>query len=445
MGLFDRLFGKSGPDQQAPSVKMGRYTDSYKTKAQYDAWEQALQAFEQDDYMASYRAFFQYLRDEGEDNVRFEETDKGITFELYQGSNKVTGIADASHLRAEARIAHTQSMNIGFLRRLIDQNYDLKYARFALDPDNNIAIVFDTYSLDASPYKVYYGLKELATNADKQDDLLLDEFQALQAMETEHLKDLPEEEKNVKYEFIQKEIRKVFELLDSEKPDPKQYPGAIAYLLLNLCYKLDFLTKPEGHMMEVLERIHRQYFAKDDRNIIQKAHLLRKEFQKLLDRDKEAFFKEMYQAPATFGITTPVNHDKVVTFIDGELHNMDWYAENKHTEVALAVPGYIVGFCLFNYALPQPDFDLFHLYFQVVESDYFQQLGYPTVYYDPAGQTFDKKAIVRAIRDIADRHMETYPFVQPQTGKLEFTDLPAFAKSYLLMVRSLNVNKAEQP
>lgn len=443
MSLLEKLFGKRDAENHNPPVRFGRYSDSYKQPEQYAFWEKSLQAFERQEYMESYRSFFQYLKDEREGNVVFEEKENRIEFTLFQGSNKVMGFADPEHFKAEARVARTESMNIGFLRRLVDQNYELKYARFALDPENNISIVFDTYSLDASPYKIYYGLKELATNADKQDDLLLDEFSALKPLETEHLRDLPEAEKEVKYQYIQAEIKKVFAMLDAGKPDPKQYPGSIAYMLLYLCYKLDFLTKPEGHMMEVLERIHRLFFAKDDKNAIQKSHLLRKEFQKLLDRSKEDFFKEMYQAPATFGITAPVNHDKVVAFIDGELMNMDWYAENNFQDVAMAVPGYIVGFCLFNYAVPQPVRDLFLLYFQVVESDYFRDLGFSPAYYDTATGQFDKKAIVRAIRQVEDRYEKTYPDMNSPTGQLEYDNLPAFAKSFLLMVRQTYVVKAE--
>lgn len=444
MSLFTRLFRKRNAEDDNPPIRFGRYTDSYKLPEQYEYWEQSLKAFEREEYMASYLTFFKYLQDEGEGNVQFQETENGIEFVLYQGSNKVTGIADLQHFKAEAKVARTEAMNIGFLRRLIDQNYDLKYARFALDPNDDIAIVFDTYSLDASPYKVYYGLKELATNADKQDDLLLDEFTSLHSLETEHLRDLPLAEKEVKYQYIQAEIQKVFAQLDSGKPDPLQYPGAGPYLLLNLCYKLDFLTKPEGRMMEMLERIHRLFFAKDDRNTLQKSNLLRKEFQKLLDRPKDEFFKEMYQAPATFGITTPVTHDKLVTFIDGELGNMDWYAQNGHHDIAMAVPGYIAGFCLFNYALPKPDWDLLLLYFQVTESEYFRQLGFKPVLYDTTTGEFDKKAIIREIREIAEEHEDAYPKMHPPTGMLDFSSQTAFARSFLLMMRNTTVVKAER-
>ena len=79
-------------------------------------------------------------------------------------------------LRCSARIAKGEQLNVGLLRRLIEHNYGLKYSRYALDAEGYITIVFDTFLLDGSPYKLYYALKEIATHADKQDDLLISEF-----------------------------------------------------------------------------------------------------------------------------------------------------------------------------------------------------------------------------------------------------------------------------
>jgi hypothetical protein len=72
MSLFDRLFGTASSADQ-PQLRFGRYTDSYKTPEQYAAWDQALEAFESEAFLESYRQFFQYLRDESEDNVRIRK------------------------------------------------------------------------------------------------------------------------------------------------------------------------------------------------------------------------------------------------------------------------------------------------------------------------------------------------------------------------------------
>lgn len=443
MGLFDRLFGATEPKEPQPDIRFGRYSDSYKEADNYQAWDQALEQFESENYLESYQAFFRYLRDDKEDNVKWWPDGNGVKFELYQGSKLISGYADDKKLMAESKIAHSAELNVNFMRQLIERNFDLNYSRFALDDDNNLTILFDTYTLDGSPYKLYYALKEVATNADKQDDLLLEEFKVLEPIGSSHLLELPEAEKEVKYNYIQAETQKVLDEIASGKLNADQYPGGIAYLLLDLTYRLDYLTKPEGYTMEVLERIHRSYFAKDDKSTAQKNQLLCKEFNKLLERPKDDFFKEMYRVTATFGITTPINHDRVVAVIDGELHNMDWYKDNGHGNVALAVPGYIVGFCLFNYAIPKPDRDLFHLYFQIVESDYFKKLGFSIDFYDSEKQSFNRRAIRRAIDLIVDENRAKYSKLSPSLSLLRYDSMPEFAKSYLTMVRNLDATKTD--
>ena len=89
---------------------------------------------------------------------------------------KAVGKANIEKVTIEAKIAKTDTLNIGFMRRLLERNFQLRYSRFALDEENNITIRFDTSVLDGSPYKLYYALKELTTNADKLDDLLIDDL-----------------------------------------------------------------------------------------------------------------------------------------------------------------------------------------------------------------------------------------------------------------------------
>jgi hypothetical protein len=295
--------------------------------------------------------------------------------------------------------------------------------------------------LDGSPYKLYYALKELTTNADKLDDILIDEFRMLKPVDTVHLIDLPLKEKEVKYNYVINQINVALAAMDSGKPSLDKYPGGYAYVLLNLSYKLDYLTKPEGFMMETLERIHRIYFTTDKQNPAQKNVIIRKELKKLLGRTKEDYFLEMYLTKSTFGITKPVNHDRVVGFIDGELHNMDWYNEHEYHAIAISIPGYIVGYCMFNFAAPRPDRELFHLYYQIVEADYFKNLGFTLNYYDSVKNTFDKKAIKRAINDITENNKELYGRMSPDKSLLKFDTLTNFAKSFLVMIRNLDLTK----
>lgn len=442
MSFFKRIF-KHIDERPAtqPELRFGRYTDSYKQTGNYQAWDQSVEYFEQQQYLDSFRAFLRYLRDEHEDNVHWKDEGNTIRFELYQGSRLITGMADAQHVKAEAKVARAKSLHVVYMRRLVEHNFNFSYCRYALDPENNICAVFDTFTLDGSPYKIYYALKELAVHADKQDDLLLDEFETLDPIASAPLKEISEEEKMAKYGFICREVEQAIRIMDDGRLDKDEYPGGIGYLLLYLIYKLDYLTQPQGYMMESLERMHRLYFTNDNRTTAQKNLALAKELKKLAERPAADFYKEMYRTSATFGITLPANHKQIADFIDSELPHMDWYVDHGHPEVALAVPGFIVGYCLFHYAPPKPVKEFLHLYFRITEPGFFSALGFPEQFYLLNSGTFDKKAIRQAIHRIADENRDRYHGLHPDVSGLEYKDLPAFARTYLRMLARMEVVK----
>lgn len=441
MNLFSRLFKSSSDISEVPKVVFGRFSDTYKSDEKYRAWDESILKFEDGLFDESFDLFFQYLSDETQQNVKWAKEGDVIRFEILQGSKKITGSIDNQIIKAEAKIATTDSLNIGFLRRMIELNYTLKYGRYALDSNDSLTLVFDSYLLDGSPYKLYYALKEIAVNADKQDDLLVSEFETLKPINIGHLGDIPDAEKAIKYQFLQKTIQSLFKTIDQSKLSVDQYAGGIAYTMLNACYKLDYLLKPEGQTMEALERIHRTYFAQDRKSTVEKNVAIRKELVKIQEKTKSEFHAELYQSSATFGITSPTNHNQFVSFVDGELPNMDWYAEHNHHAIARSIPEYIIGYCLFNYALPMPDKELLHLYYQITEPGYFTELGFESKYYDAEEKKFDRKAIKKAVERIQKKNRDKFPRFQPNVSTLDYSSIHQFAKSYLLMMRLLDLTK----
>jgi hypothetical protein len=440
MSFWDKIFGSKTEHAKAtPKIRFGRFSDSYKEKAQYDAWESSLDLFEENKYLESYKAFFTYLRDDKEDNVRWLDEEGGIRFEILQGSKRVSGFADARQLKAEARIAHAQELSVAFMRRLVESNYTLEHSRYALDDENNLVVKFDTFTLDGTPYKLYYALKEVAINADKQDDLLLDEFSnLLDSVETGSVLELSIAEKEVKYNFIKSKIQSVLDEIDTGKLNGEKYPGGISYLLLSTAYKIDYLTAPEGFTTETIERIHRTYFNTEEKTMAQKNVFIRKELEKINARSKEQILNELYSTTATFGIVAPKGHDSLASGIEGELPNMDWYEENKHDKVALAVTGYIVGNALFNYALPKPIKQLLELYYRILEPQYFNDLGFSPSLWDSEKQVFKQKEIKNEVRHLVERTKDSFPNLSPDLGQLDFSTPCRFARTYLLMIKNMD-------
>ena len=441
MSFLSKIFGIGHESENKPDILFGRFSDSYKEDAKYDAWDESIQLYEDEAYMDSFRKFFEYLSDSRQENVLFKAMPDSISFQILQGSKKIVGYADQEQFWAEAKIAHVAQPKIGFMRRLLDQNYDLKYGRYCIDSDGDISIVFDSLSVDASPYKLYYGLKEIALAADKQDDLLVEEFEVLVPVNTGHIIQISEEEKSIKANYIRESINEVLDYLNHGRLSPTQYPGALTYLLLNAVYKLDFLTRPEGFLMETFERMHRTFFASDGLNNNQKNHNLIKELRKILERPDERLKEELYRTVATFGIINPSGHERFINIVDGELKNMEWYMENGYHKVALSIPGYIVGHALFYYSLPEPDKDLLLLYYQIIEQPYFNRLDFNLDFYDDKGN-LRKSEVKDAIQVVVRSHRNKYPGLDPDYKALDFSSIPRFAGSYLIMMHKLDLTKA---
>jgi len=441
MGLFNRWFG-GGKTEEQPDIQFGRYNDGYVTEEQQAFWKKSVAAYEAKNYAESFEVFFQYLQANRQNSVTYAQENGKLTFELLQGSKKVMGYADDKQFVASTKIVRSERLNVGFMRRLLEHNYALNYSRLSLDNEDNICMTFSSYLMDASPYKLYAALKELSTTADKQDDLLADEFEMLHPIETGHIIELPEAEKAVKYKYIKKWTDETFARID--ELDPNKFKIGVNYLLLSLVYKMDYLVVPEGVMTETMEKAHHTFFSADGRSPQDKAQAVVKSVKEMMERPHDEFYKEMYRVPATFSITAPAEHAQLAAMIEAEMPAMDYYLQNNYLDLAAAIPGFVTGHFLFYFHVPQPDREYLHLLLKTLESDYFKELGFTDVYYDSSTQKIDKSGIKSEIQAIAKSNKTHFPKLAPNTAKLKYDNLPEFARSFLFMVKDLDLTPKEQ-
>jgi hypothetical protein len=441
MNFFSKIFASKNTSEEMPNIRFGRFSDSYKTDAKYDAWDRSLADFEQKKYHSSYKLFLEYLKDDATNNVITEEKDGEIYFEMLQGSKRIVGRIANGRIFAEAKIAIVKNTQIGFLRKLVELNFGLKYCRYALDPEQNITIVFNSYFIDGSPYKLYYALKELSTHADKQDDILIKKFDQLEAINTGHIRSISDNEKETKYNFLIEELEDIIHEYDFGKLNKATYPGGISYLLLSAVYKLDYLIKPEGQTMDAFEVIHGSFFKNNGDPITKKNLDIAKKLRKVVKTDLESFSSEVYEVMSTFGITAPTSYEQYASFVEGEIKNMDWYKQNKHPKIALSVPSYIAGYALFSFALPNPCKELLHLYYRITENHYFQKLGFPDAFMKDG--KFDTGKIKKELSNIKNKYKEEYPLFVPNYKSLDFSDLVNFAQTYVLMTTKLDMRRAK--
>jgi hypothetical protein len=401
-----------------------------------ERWNEAESLFKEKKYHESIETFFQYLRDEHADNVQLEKKNGTQHFSIYQGSKIIRGFYDDKVFEAEVSLASMPQPSVPVMRRLLEMNFALYYTRYALN-DDRLCMMFDSDVFTANPSKLYYGLKELATKADKQDDLLVQDFTTLLPVDTEHIVTIPEKEKEVKYHHMQRWIKETLDLI--ETVDADKYSGGIAYLLLALAYRIDFLIVPEGKLLLNLEKIVDIYFRKDDRPVTEKNQEMIEEFMKLQAKTKEDIYPYLFRSRYTFSIVMPQAHKTIADAIYNANQTISWYRENKHFEIAARISEYGIAYCQYSYSLPKPITELFQLFMMVNYPDFFTDLGFKTRYYEPATETFNKEAILKAIEEIQEGWKSKYPEMKVREDKLRFENLMSFNQSFTGEVEFLNL------
>lgn len=433
--MFDKLFGRGKKKPDQPDISFGRYSDNNKTVEKVRRWTDADNLFKQASYFESIEAFFDYLADDKAGNVILNWNNESGTFQLYQGSKIVRGEFDKDTLKAEITLAKMPQASVPVMRRLLEMNFNLYYSRYALDNDR-LCMRFDSDIKAANPNKLYYGLKELAIKADKLDDLLVQEFAALQTVDTEHILGLPEAEREMKYNFMLTWIKETLDYaatLDADK-----FSGGIAYLLLALAFRIDFLICPDGKLLNELEKIVEIYYRKDEKQTMDRNQGMIEGYRKLLGKTKEEVYPYLFRSKHTFAIVMPQHHQSVVDAINAAAQNVVWYRDNNYPQIANNVMEYALTFSQYSYSLPKPLSDLVLLFMQVNYRGYFDALGFSVSYYDAQNNTFNPEAIRERIEEIMEAWKPKYPKLQFKMESLQFNNLVAFNSSFSTELTALN-------
>jgi hypothetical protein len=437
--MLEKIFSwsKKAPGEEAqPDITFGRYSDNNKSMVKVDRWNAADALFKEKKIVDSIAAFFEYLTDEVEQNVVHTSNGNTGTFYFYQGSKIVHGSYDEENFQAATTLALMPNPSVPVMRRLLEMNFTLYYSRYSLD-DEKVFMQFNSDIATANPSKLYYGLKELATKTDKQDDLLVQDFAALQSTGLEHLIAIPDEEKEVKFKYFKLWIGETLNMINGIDMD--KYSGGIAYLLLALAYRIDYLIVPEGKMLLELEKIVEIYFRKDDRPVTEKNQEMIDAYQKLLEREKADFFPYLFRSKYTFSIVTPQNFKTIADAIYNANQNVGWYKESKLPAIAAKISEYGLSYCQYSYSLPKPVTEYFHLFMMVNYGDFFKELGFTDEYYRKETGEYNKEGIFQRIAEIETKWREKYPELKLNTEKIKFDNEVAFNQSFVTEIEYLNL------
>lgn len=435
MGIFSRLF-KHDIQKTNPEIQFGRYIDIQKTDEKYKSWDKSIQLFESEKYLSSYTHFLDFLANDEKTNVDYQKSNGKIKFSLRQGSKIIHGESDFQFFKADAKIVQADMPDAELMRRLLEDNFDFKYCRYGIDDDNCICLKFETFVEDGSPHKLYQALKELATEADRKDDVLIQEYKNLHPVNHHQTRSVQPNELKFKYDFFIQTVQFAIEEVEQNKIDHLAYPGGMSFLILSTLYKIDYLIKPEGSIMEKINEIHEMYFHDNMISATDKNKEMLRSLNDFAAISYADFVKEIYEAISTFGTVLPEGHQRLVGIIDAQMIDYVWYYDHGHHTIAKSICDYIVGFSLYSFALPEVSKALLHLYYTIVENKYFTNLQYKEIYSTKNG-SLNKTMIQAGIKSIVSHNENQYGRIHIDLSLLKYDDTSSFCMSYLQMVKCI--------
>ncbi len=428
------LFTPTPPPAQ-PNIRFGRYSDAYKDPDRYVFWDEAVLLFEQKKYIAAFQSLFNYLFDPNENNVSYRIEAEVLHFELVQGSKKIIGKADAQRFIAEIDVVRCQQLGLPFMRRLMEMNYDLQFCRFALHHDT-VYLKYDTHTTDALPEKLYFALREMATQADKYDDLFVISFPHLSPSQHTTQQALPEAEQAVKYAYLQRWINHATELV--HRLDTNAQAVAVSYILLNTVLKIDYLIVPQGNVTDKIEFINELYYTDTESTVLERNTRTMRELMALQQLKPADLNRELYQVRATFGLASYAQPPQVCAAINSILNDIAQCVDRRYPSINLHIAECAIQYALFYLGMPACLQQYLHLLVQCLNSDYFEALGFTQQYVEPDSQKVNIKALKKTLSELQKNAQKTFPDFTISLSHLNFKTPLDFTLSLLMALSAAN-------
>ncbi|MFA7362160.1 MAG: hypothetical protein WC139_14105 [Candidatus Kapaibacterium sp.] len=414
------------------NITFGRFSDAFKPKSQTNLWNECEKLYNEKKYFESYKLFLDYLKDSDLENVFYSIDNGFLKFQVIQGSKEIRGYFDGSRISAISVIAGYDSPNVAVFRRLMEMNYTLYYCRFAVK-DNRIVLKFDSNVLDCSPNKFYYGLRELAIRADKQDDTLISEFKSLTDIESKAVPYSKAELDTIK-KYFREWINSCLERVSGLNKE--QYSGGISYIYLNVLYKIDYLLMPQGVVLNEIQKMSWTYFNDKESALLQKLDSLCEDLKKIKDYDDAKLERNFYNVITTFGIAPPAGKQSVDDSINNNIQNIKWYLDNSKPDIALNILEYIAGFCLFSYGLNRSLRNILGLIIEVINHDYVSEIGSDNNLV--INESVNKDYVVNKLTEFISLDKDEYPELNMNFENIKFDTILNFTKSTLEEISKLN-------
>lgn len=434
MSILSKLFNT--PEKNEGLI-LGRHSNYHLSERQDLAWNNAIDQYGNGDYLACFRNLMEFLKQEGDrTNIVYTETDKQLEFTLFQGSVKVTGKHTVDKLEVQAKLAKARELPEKMMLRLLSKNHEFEYVKYALNDANEILLILNPGLADAQPNVILRGLRELATQADKLDDLISSDFEKVDIMETAHVLEKEHATKQANTKFLKNQIKELYKDLEDQKEIYDYLEFTKIYRIFNLVYATDFLLTPQGQIMETLEIMHRELHNPEGK-LADKIEYFEQALTKLSNQEDHLLEKELYEVFYTFNLTPKITVSTLKEIIDNERQQLLWYKENGQNKIVHNMVGYIFGYCLFNYTLPDPVKMLIQFYYKCLFPEYFKELD------DNPFVTNEGTLIKKSIKNEINKLIKSTKWSEAKiksSGRMEldYNNLTTFACSLLDTIYELD-------
>jgi len=421
-----------------PKYQFGRGINANLSKDEENLFNKSNEAFEKKDILNAYEFFLKsllnYSNNISNQNIIITRANEKLNFEIFQGTAKISGTITKENLYAEAIITKKSSANVALKRLILERNYQLTYAYYFSDDEYiKLKLFFDNITM--TPQKIFFPLREIALNADFDKEYTKSEFLDVPIEDIEHLKPLDENELRTKYDFLHKWIDEITAKISTL---PSNDNAAMqSFILLYFIFKIDYMLVPKYAIFQKSSRKVQEYFSDENLSVEAKNEELRIYINELKEIGFEEFKTNFYNAKYTFNPNEKASQEEIDVFITESLAKIRWYKNNRYNQVIPTIYKYIALYLLYNYGLHPVTKALLHTLVEIQNPDFFNSLGYNTLY-DAKNSTFAKRAIISKIEEIILPYQSRFKLLKPFGDKLNFTSLNEFSNSFYLQLKNLN-------
>ncbi|MCB0516550.1 MAG: hypothetical protein R2798_10775 [Chitinophagales bacterium] len=417
----------------------GRFYEVERNNRQKKKLQVAEEAFRQENYIQSIKAVLAYLQNKDLNNIKISRKQSSLSFKLFHGSQLIHGyLKEARTLVLETPIMQMPQMLVPVMRKLLEKNYKMQYANYALAGEK-VLLRCEMQLSEMPPQKLLNALREIAVRADKDDDLLLLEFPQLRRIETNPLISLPPEIVNAKINTLKKWLSKTLQHLSSI--DEVQFPEATAYCLLGLAYRIDYYLLPEAKILANIEEIHSLYYNGNLQNISSKNQKALQYFKEIQQSSEEKLQAEFYTVVNTFSLLNDeVDEQEIKNIIADELSQIPIYQANFPAMVN-TVYEYIALYLLFYFALIPPLRKSLGILVDIYNASFFVENALPFSFME--NNRLHAANIIAEIQAIIDENAAIYPNFSIDIQAINFTSSELFAGTLFKEILKTSWQKKE--